>query len=229
MNTAIIPAAGQGRRMGGPRAKQFLELGREPVILHTLRRFEACAAVDAVIAVVPAENTAEFLDLVGRSGIRKVQRVVAGGSERRDSVFKGLAAIRPDPDAIVVVHDGVRPFVTPLQIETVIARARASGAAMLGLRATDTVKEVEGDLVVRTVDRSRIVLAQTPQAFRYPLLKEAFDRARREAWEVTDDASLVERLGHVVEVVDGSPFNIKITRPEDLPLARFILSTLDSE
>jgi 2-C-methyl-D-erythritol 4-phosphate cytidylyltransferase len=229
MNTAIIPAAGQGRRMGAPRAKQFLELGREPVLLHTLRRFEECQAVDAVIAVLPAENTAEFLQLVERSGIRKVQRVVAGGLERRDSVAKGIAAVRPDPDAIVIVHDGVRPFVTAAQIEAVVARARAIGAAMLGLRATDTVKEVDGDLVVRTIDRSRIVLAQTPQAFRYPLLKEAYDRARRDAWDATDDASLVERLGYEVEVVDGSPFNIKITRPEDLPLARFILSTREGE
>jgi 2-C-methyl-D-erythritol 4-phosphate cytidylyltransferase len=224
MNTAIIPAAGRGRRMGAPRAKQFLELGREPVIVHTLRRFDACPAVDAVVVALPAEATSGFLELAGRAGLRKVVRVVSGGNERRDSVSRALAAVRPDPGAVVIVHDGVRPFVTPEQIAEVVARAHETGAAMLALSATDTDKEVERGRVVRTLDRSRIVLAQTPQAFRYPLLAEAYERARREAWDATDDASLVERLGHPVEVVEGSPFNIKITRPEDLPLARFILS-----
>jgi 2-C-methyl-D-erythritol 4-phosphate cytidylyltransferase len=224
MNTAIIPAAGQGRRMGAPRAKQFLELGREPVLVHTLKRFDACSAIDAVIVVLPAEATSGFLEIAGRSGLRKVVRVVTGGAERRDSVAKGLAAVRPDPDAIVVVHDGVRPFVTPAQIAEVVERARATGGALLALYATDTVKEVGEGRVVRTLDRARIALAQTPQAFRYPIIAEAYERARREAWDATDDASLVERLGHPVEVVEGSPVNIKITRPEDLPLARFILS-----
>jgi len=226
MNTAIIPAAGQGRRMGGARAKQFLEIGRDPVLVHTLRRFESCPVIDAVVVVLPASDVAGFLDVAGRAQLRKITRVIAGGEERRDSVAKGLATIRPDPSAIVVVHDGVRPFVTPEQISKVVERASERGAAMLGLYATDTVKHVSGNEVVRTIDRDTIVLAQTPQAFRYELLASAYERARREAWDATDDASLVERLGASVEVVEGSPFNIKITRPEDLPLARFILSEM---
>jgi 2-C-methyl-D-erythritol 4-phosphate cytidylyltransferase len=220
---AIIPAAGQGRRMGAPRAKQFLELGRKPVLVHTLEKFDACRSIDSVVVVLPSDEVAGFLEVAARAGLRKVSRVVSGGFERRDSVGKGLAAIRPDADSVVVVHDGVRPFVTTSQIDDVVERARATGAAMLGLRATDTVKEVDGDAVIRTLDRSRIVLAQTPQAFRYAIIAEAYDRALREGWDATDDASLVERLGHPIHVVEGSPFNLKITRPEDLPLARFIL------
>jgi 2-C-methyl-D-erythritol 4-phosphate cytidylyltransferase len=224
MNTAIIPAAGQGRRMGTDRAKQFLELGRDPVIVHTLRRFDACPAIDAVVVVVPAEATSAFLELASRAGLRKVARVVTGGAERHESVARGLAAVRPEASGVVVIHDAVRPFVTPEQIGAVVARAAETGAALLGLPATDTVKEVEGGAVVRTLDRSRVVLAQTPQAFRYDVIRSAHERARREGWATTDDASVVERCGHPVAVVEGSPFNIKITRAADLPLARFILS-----
>ena len=229
MNTAIIPAAGQGRRLGGDRAKQFLELDRDPVIIHTLRRFEACPLVDAVVVVLPADATGSFLEMASRAGLRKVERVVCGGAERRESVARGLAAVRPERGGIVVIHDGVRPFVTPEQIAAVIERAEAVGAAMLGLPATDTVKEVDGTAIVRTLDRSRIVLAQTPQAFRCDLIREAHDRARREGWDATDDAALVERAGHRVEYVEGSPLNIKITLASDLPLARFILSGWEEE
>jgi 2-C-methyl-D-erythritol 4-phosphate cytidylyltransferase len=224
MNTAIIPAAGQGRRMGGPKAKQFLELGREPVLVHTLRRFEACSSIDSVVVVLPAEETAAFLGIASRAGLRKVTRVVTGGEERRDSVARGLATVRAETAGVVVVHDGVRPFVTPEQIDEVVARAEAAGAAALALRVADTVKEVEDGRIVRTLDRSRIALAQTPQAFHYALIRDAYDAWRRDPWDATDDASLVERLGRPVELVEGSLFNIKITRPEDLPLARFILS-----
>jgi 2-C-methyl-D-erythritol 4-phosphate cytidylyltransferase len=224
MTTAIIPAAGRGLRMGGVRAKQFLELGGEPVLVHALRRFEMCPAIDAIVVVLPSDATAGFVQIAARAGLRKVSRIVPGGAERIDSVARGLAVLPASHSGVVVVHDGVRPFVTADQIAEVVECASTTGAAMLGLSVTDTVKEVEAGAVLRTLDRSRLVLAQTPQAFRYELLREAYDNARREGWDATDDASLVERLGHRVEVVEGSPYNIKITRPEDLQLAGFILS-----
>jgi 2-C-methyl-D-erythritol 4-phosphate cytidylyltransferase len=223
MNVAIIPAAGQGRRMGGGRAKQFLELDGEPVLVHTLRRFDACPSIDSVVVALPEGEAAAFLQTAARAGIRKVARVVAGGAERQESVARALACVRPETARVVVVHDGVRPFVTPVQIAEVTNRAATAGAAILAVRASDTVKEVDELGVVRTLDRARIALAQTPQAFRYEWLRDAYERARREGWEVTDDASLVERAGYRVEIVEGSPFNLKITRPDDLALARFIL------
>jgi 2-C-methyl-D-erythritol 4-phosphate cytidylyltransferase len=226
MNIAIIPAAGQGRRMGSATAKQFLELAGEPILVHTLRRFEECPEIDAVIVALPEGSSAEFLQIAARAGLRKVTRVIPGGAERQESVGRALALVRAESAGVVVVHDGVRPFVTPEQISAVVERAAEAGAAILAVRATDTVKEVDELGVVRTLDRSRIALAQTPQAFRYAWLRDAFDRAVKEAWEVTDDASLVEQAGYRVEIVEGSPFNIKITRPEDLELAAFIQAQL---
>lgn len=223
MNIAIIPAAGQGRRMGGDRAKQFLELDGEPILVHTLRRFEACPSIDAVILALPGGAAPAFLQLAQRAGLRKLARVIAGGAERQETVAKALSCVRPETAKVVVVHDGVRPFVTPIQIAEVTSRAQVAGAAILAVRATDTVKEVDELGVVRTLDRSRIALAQTPQAFRHDWLRDAFDRAAREGWTVTDEASLVEQAGYRVEIVEGSPLNIKITQPDDLALARFIL------
>lgn len=222
MNCAIIPAAGQGRRMGADRAKQFLALDGEPVLVHTLRRFDACPEIDSIVVVLPEGDVSGFLQIADKAKIRKLSRVVPGGAERQDSVARGLKTLNGKVTKIVVVHDGVRPFVTARQISDVVAKASEMGAAILGLPAVDTIKEVDGEQIVRTMDRSRIVLAQTPQAFRYDVLRAAFDKCRREGWSVTDDASVVERSGHPVAVVSGSPYNIKITRPEDLELARFI-------
>ena len=220
---AIVPAAGYGRRMGSDRAKQFLELDGEPILVHTLRRFDACPSVDDIVVALPEGATPEFLQLAARAGLRKIARAVTGGAERQESVARALANVRPETAGVVVVHDAVRPFVTPVEISEVVNRAKLAGAAILALRASDTVKEVDELGVVRTLDRSTIALAQTPQAFRYAWLADAYERARREGWVATDDASLVERAGYRVEIVDGSPFNIKITRPDDLALARFIL------
>jgi 2-C-methyl-D-erythritol 4-phosphate cytidylyltransferase len=226
MNVAIVPAAGQGRRLGGAKAKQFLELDGEPILVHTLRRFDACPSIDAVVVALPEGAAGAFLQTASRAGIRKVVRVIAGGAERQESVARALAVVRPETANVVVVHDGVRPFVTPLQISEVVGRASVAGAAILALRATDTVKEVDELGIVRTLDRARIAFAQTPQAFRYEVLRDAYERARREGWVVTDDASLVEQAGYRIEIVEGSPWNIKITKPEDLELARFIQSRM---
>ena len=223
MNVAIIAAAGQGTRLKTGRAKQFLELGGVPVIIHTLRRFEQCAAIDEIIVVLPATDVAGFLALAGRYGLLKLARVVAGGGTRAESVWRGLQAVRAATADILAVHDGVRPFVTPDEITRTVAAAEKSGAAILAAPAIDTIKEVQDGQVRRTLTRDNLRHALTPQCFRYALLREAYERAKDLGADVTDDSSLVERLGISVMVVEGSARNIKITRPADLAFAEILL------
>ena len=224
LNTAIIPAAGIGARMHTDRAKQMLELDGMPVIVHTLKRFQACEAVDQVILVLQPNLTSEVLGLISRYNLTKIARVVGGGDERQDSVYRGLQVVREETAGIIVVHDAVRPFVKPEEIRAVIERAASAGAALMALAATDTIKQVKSGRVGRTLDRRRIYYAQTPQAFRFSVLRDAFERAYAEGFCGTDESQLVERLGQRVSVVEGSPFNIKITRPFDLRLAEVIQS-----
>jgi len=224
LNIAIIPAAGVGARMQSDRAKQMLELGGVPLLIHTLKRFEACESVDQIILVLQPDLTAEVLGLISRFGLRKISRVVAGGAERQDSVYRGLQVLDNNEAGIVAIHDAVRPFVRPEEIGMVIERAASAGAAIMALAATDTIKQVKSGRVQRTLDRRRICHAQTPQAFRFSIIREAYDRAYKEGFIGTDDSQLVERLGRPVSVVEGSPINIKITRPLDLRLAEIIIS-----
>jgi 2-C-methyl-D-erythritol 4-phosphate cytidylyltransferase len=229
MNIAIIPAAGSGSRFGSPVAKQFLEIAGAPLVVHALRRFDACDAVGAIALALPPAEVAEFAARLPGYGLRTPVRLLAGGAERSDSIRHALDAVADLRPEIVAVHDAVRPFVTPEQIARVIARAREVGAAILALPATDTIKEVEGGFILRTHDRRRIYRAQTPQAFRYGLLRRAHDEARAvgiPAAEVTDDALLAERLGLPVAVVEGSAANIKITTPEDFALAEELFGRL---
>jgi len=222
LNIAIIPAAGIGSRMHADRAKQMLELGGVPLLVHTLRRFEQCDAIDQVILVLQPNLTTDVLGLISRHNLAKIARVVAGGAERQDSVYRGLQVVKGETAAIVAIHDAVRPFVRPEEIRAVVARAESTGAAILGEAATDTIKQVKKSRVVRTLDRRRIYHAQTPQAFRYSVIREAYERAYKDGFMATDDSQLVERAGHRVSVVEGSPINIKITRPFDLRLAEVI-------
>jgi len=222
LNIAIIPAAGIGSRMHADRAKQMLELDGVPVLVHTLRRFEACQDLDQVILVAQPNLTSEVLALISRYNLKKIARVVGGGAERQDSVFRGLQVIKPETAGVIVVHDAVRPFVRPEEISQVIERAESKGAALMAVAATDTIKQVKSGRVQRTLDRRRIYHAQTPQAFRYAIIKEAYERAAADGFTATDDSQLVERVGHRVSVVEGSPINIKITRPFDLRLAEAI-------
>ncbi len=230
--TAILPAAGLGTRMGAETPKQFLQLDGVPVLLFTLRRLAASPLItEFVIATRPDEvdalAAATSLENLGRP-----VRVIRGGATRQDSVANALAEISPDTD-LILVHDAVRPLVTREQIESVIAEADACDAAILGIPAMDTVKEVKrstpkggvGDaaLVTATIPRERVVLAQTPQVFRASLLLEAFGRARADGVSASDEAGLVERIGRDVHVVPGSERNLKITRPGDMELAQFYL------
>ena len=224
MNIAIIAAAGAGTRMASDRPKQFLLLAGTPVIFHTLKVFEQCDSIDEVIVVLPAEESAGFLSLAGKFGVRKLARVVPGGVTRADSVKRGLMAIRSATAEIVVVHDGVRPFVTVEEIDATIAAAKSDGAAILVAPVTDTIKQVGDGAVVKTLDRGTLRRALTPQCFRYELLREAYQKADVNDPSLTDESALVEQLGKRVSIVEGSARNIKITTAEDLAIAEAILA-----
>jgi 2-C-methyl-D-erythritol 4-phosphate cytidylyltransferase len=225
MNIAIIAAAGSGTRMASDRPKQFLLLAGTPLIVHTLKPFEQCESIHEVIVVLPAEESAGFLALAGKQGLRKIARVVPGGPTRADSVKRGLMAIRSATAEIVAVHDGVRPFVTVAEIEATIAAAQSDGAAILVAAVTDTIKQVSDGRVVETFDRNRLRRALTPQCFRYDVLRRAYQHTDVTDPSVTDESVLVEKLGVAVTVVEGSPRNIKITTAEDLAIAEALIKT----
>jgi 2-C-methyl-D-erythritol 4-phosphate cytidylyltransferase len=223
MNIAIIAAAGSGTRMASDRPKQFLLLAGMPVIFHTLKPFEECENIHEVIVVLPAEESAGFLSLAAKYGLRKLARVVPGGTTRADSVKRGLMSIRSATAEIVAVHDGVRPFVTVDEIDAVVQAAQADGAAILVAPVTDTIKQVEAQRVVKTFDRGGLRRALTPQCFRYDVLRQAYEAADVADPSLTDESVLVEQLGHTVSIVEGSARNIKITTAQDLVIAEAIL------
>ncbi len=232
MNIAIIPAAGSGSRFGGQTPKQFLEIAGAPIIIHTLRRFDSCEDIGAIIVALQASEISSFEECLSGFEFRKPVRLVPGGAERSDSILNALEAAREFDPELVAVHDAVRPFVTPAQISAVLARAGEAGAAILALPATDTIKEVEGGIIRRTIDRRLIWRAQTPQAFRYEMLLRANAEARTAGLPpalTTDDSLLVENLGLEVAVVEGSAHNIKITTPEDFILAERLFEEMSKE
>jgi 2-C-methyl-D-erythritol 4-phosphate cytidylyltransferase len=222
-NLAIIPAAGAGVRMGGETPKQFLSLEGVPILVHTLRKFALADSIDSIIVGLRPDDLARARAEIEREHFRKPVRLAEGGATRQQTVASALAHA-PASTEIVVVHDAVRPFVSPGLIRQVVEAASQYGAAILGIPSVDTVKQVERQTILGTIPRERIVLAQTPQAFRYEIFKEAFDRALADGYEGTDEASLVERLGQNVIVLLGSDRNIKITKPSDLPLARLFIT-----
>jgi 2-C-methyl-D-erythritol 4-phosphate cytidylyltransferase len=220
---AIIPAAGLGVRMGGGTPKQFLSLEGVPIFIHTLRKFTASEAIDDIILALRPEDMERVRADVDREHFSRSVQLVAGGATRQETVGRALAEAPPGTE-IVVVHDAVRPFIDSAMIQRVVEAARKDGAAILGIPSVDTVKQVERQLILGTIPRERIVLAQTPQAFRYAIIREAFDRATADGFNGTDESSLAERLGHNVTVLMGSDRNIKITKPSDLPLARLYIA-----
>jgi 2-C-methyl-D-erythritol 4-phosphate cytidylyltransferase len=236
---AIIPAAGLGTRMAFapatkgqklPASKQFLELNGIPVLVHTLRRFGGAQEVNEIYIALRKQEIEPFHTRLEREApeiLRKKIVLLEGGDNRQQSVANALEEVSASSDDVVLVHDAVRPFVTDEIIRDVIAAAQKYGAAITGIPAVDTVKQVErtaeGALIRATIPREKIVMAQTPQGFRYGVLKKAFDEAVADGFVGTDEASLVERSGHEVAVVMGSARNIKITTPEDLQLADYFL------
>ena len=232
---AILAAAGLGTRMGHETPKQFLELNGVPLVILSLRRVAACPLVTQIIVATRAEEVERLDARIRQENFKQAVRVVKGGSSRQASVGQALKHI-PEDTELVVVHDAVRPLVTVEHIARVIEEARRCKAAILGIPAMDTVKEVKRAslpedvaLITATVPRERVVLAQTPQVFQAQLLKDAFARAEEDGVNASDEAGLVERLGLEVRVVHGSERNIKITKPADMELARFYLQSESSK
>lgn len=217
----IIPAAGQGKRMGAGRNKLFLELDEIPIFIHTLQVFEKDQNCSGVILVINDLEKKDFQASLKRFGIKKVVGFVSGGEERQYSVYHGVQAIQSN--GIVLVHDGARPFLDVKLINDLVDGAEHYGASVLAIPVKDTVKKVIGNKVKETVERTGLWAIQTPQAFRMPLLRRAHEMAMKEGFLGTDDASLVERLGHDVIIIEGSYDNIKLTTPEDLFFADAIL------
>lgn len=220
---AIIVAAGSGVRMGGSVPKQFMELVGRPVLQHTLARFEACVHVHDLFVVLPAAFVASYHTRIDREwGISKVRAVIAGGAERHKSVWAGLEALSEDTE-IAMIHDGVRPFVSDRILRESINAARQFGAVVVGLPPKDTIKQIDHATVTRTLDRSHLIQAQTPQTFRTEIIRRAYRFAAECDHYSTDDSALVEQMGGKVAVVDGDWKNIKITSPEDLIIAEAFL------
>jgi 2-C-methyl-D-erythritol 4-phosphate cytidylyltransferase len=222
---ALIPAAGQGRRMGGPLEKQFLLLEGIPLLAHTLRVFESSPLIHGIVVVVPKDRMELVQEkILEQYNISKLLAMVAGGPHRQESVRLGLEALGSGWE-LVVVHDGARPLVSSELIARCVETALLHGAAIAAVPTTDTVKEVDPEgFVLSTPRRERLWMVQTPQAFRHDWLLRAHMEAQKEGFLGTDDASLVERLGHRVKVVQGSYENIKVTTASDLKLAREILA-----
>ncbi len=215
--SAIIVAAGAGKRFGEP--KQFAYLRAKPVLEWTLERFEAHPEIGAVVLVLPDEQDLKHY----RVRYAKIIDIVRGGEKRQDSVWQGFRLLAASAPEVVLVHDGARPLVDADLISRVIAAARADGAAVPVLPLEDTIKEVRGGRVAGTIDRTFLARAQTPQGFRFDVLKKAMDAARRDRFYGTDEAALVERVGLAVTAVAGDPRNIKITTPVDIPIAEALL------
>jgi 2-C-methyl-D-erythritol 4-phosphate cytidylyltransferase len=220
--TAIIAAAGYGTRMHTPGGKQFLELAGKPILQHTLEIFSGCDAIDEIVLTVNPDDLDKAKSFVRQNNFTKVIAVVPGGKERQNSVYNALLQVHEDTN-IVLVHDGARPLVTKELIVRIASEIKIDDAVIPGVPVKDTTKTVKDGIVQNTLDRKSLMSIQTPQAFRFKLLKEAYERGRRTGYLATDDARFIERLGHKVKVVPGSYENIKITTPEDIIIAEAII------
>jgi 2-C-methyl-D-erythritol 4-phosphate cytidylyltransferase len=222
MNVGIIVAGGQGKRFGAEKPKQFVEIYGKPLIIHTLERFEDCPLIDEIFLILPVEEIEDFQKNIEEFNLKKLKKIISGGETRSASVRNGLRAAASKAVEIIAVHDGARPLVSGDEITATIEKAKEAGAACLVVSVNDTIKEVSGDKIIKTIDRSTLRRALTPQAFRSEILQRAFmpDNFDKTA---TDECFLVEKLGIEIAFVEGSGKNIKITTPEDLILAQSLL------
>jgi 2-C-methyl-D-erythritol 4-phosphate cytidylyltransferase len=220
----IVPAAGEGKRLGGSVKKQFLVLRDKPIIAHTLQRFEHCSDVDEVAVAVPEQQISEMESIVSRYRLHKVSMVTVGGERRQDSVYNALRRLTINPSDIVMVHDGVRPFIESKRVSHLVRACKEHEAAVLAVQPKDTIRRSRGgEFFDQTLDRNALWLVQTPQAFRGSLLMKAFKKAKEDKFYGTDEAVLVERIGVKAKIVEGSYDNIKITTQEDIELGQLIL------
>ncbi len=223
--SAVIVAAGSARRMNGI-DKMLAPLGDVPVLVRTLLVFQECPAIQEIVVVVREDQMGEVREMCSRHSLDKVSQVVAGGEIRTHSVRNGIRQVCTDAD-LIAIHDGARPLVTGALIEKAVAQARKTGAAAPAVPVTDTLKRVEGDLAVETVDREPLRAVQTPQVFEAGLIKGAVEKAFTDGVALTDDCAAVERIGMKVVLTPGSRENIKITTPLDLLLGEAILAARD--
>lgn len=222
-NGAVVVAAGKGTRMGTSESKQYLQLHGKPILVHTLERFQRMEQIEAIVLVVGSGDIERCAAYVGQYALTKVVAVAAGGAERQHSVRIGLGRL-PEGLDVVAVHDAVRPFVTEARTAACLHKAYEVGGAVLAVPVKDTIKVVDkSGKIESTPERNSLWAVQTPQAFRLELLREAHRRAERDGYLGTDDAMLVERLGHAVHVVEGDYTNMKITTPDDLLWAERIM------
>ncbi|MBI4665685.1 MAG: 2-C-methyl-D-erythritol 4-phosphate cytidylyltransferase [Nitrospinae bacterium] len=223
---AIVPAGGAGTRMGMGGLKQFLSLNGKPIVYYPLAVLESSPLVDEIILVAPVENL-EFCrrEIVENLGFQKVSNIVAGGAARQDSVRLGFNALSVDT-GLVLIHDGVRPFITIEMVAQTLAAAHEHGAATVAIKVKDTLKQARNGIITGSVDREDVVRIQTPQAFDYNVLKQAFEAAARDGFTGSDESSLTERAGIKTCIVEGAETNIKITTPDDLRVAAALLPIL---
>ncbi len=226
MTTALFPAAGKGRRMGGDKNKILMELNGIPIILHTLRRFAECRSVDYFVVIV-GKNEVDEINHILEDEELPPYKIVIGGSERQYSVANGLKAL-PENTDVVLIHDAARPFVTVDTIERVIDAVKTYGAAIAAFPEKNTVKVVENGIITSTPEREKLWAATTPQGFQTKIIKEAYNRAIEDNFLGTDDSSLVERLGKSVHIIEDSYENFKITTKSDLKMAEYMLRGEDS-
>ncbi len=227
--SVIIVAAGKGTRMNHTLPKQYLPLEGKPILAHTLINLSKISEVDSITLVV-SEDRIQWCkeEIINKFNIKKVDGVIGGGETRGESVLNGLKSLDKET-TIVAIHDGVRPFITESLFNNIINQTKEFGAAICAVQLRDTLKNATPKMEVKsTYDRNGLWLIQTPQIFRYPLILKAYEKAIKDSFQATDDAGLVERLPHPVKIVEGSPFNIKITTPEDLVLAEAIYEIIYS-
>lgn len=223
--SAIIVAAGSGKRIGGSVKKQYLEIKKKPILIYSLERFQHCVDVKDIILVAPKSDIPKLKNIIfNEFNLSKVSNIVAGGSERYHSVLEGLKVVADDTE-FVAVHDGVRPLVTVEKISQVIRAAKKYGSAILGVKPKETIKSVESDFVKKTVNRDLLISVQTPQVFKKEILVTAYHHAFKSQQFGTDDSAMVEKLGNRIFVVPGDYENIKITSVEDLLIAEKLLGS----
>jgi len=222
--SVIIPAGGSGKRFGSEKPKQYLELDGVPIIIRTLLCFEKCEKINNIIIAVHGEWVDHLWDEVAKYKVNKVKDIVVGGKERLNSIDHALKSSYIDDKGIVLVHDAVRPFVSEHLINRIIAATEELGAAIPGLNPKETIKSADSDNeVISTLDRSILWSIQTPQGFKYSILKKAYKNAIESNFFGTDDSSLVEKIGQRVKIIPGEEQNIKITTPFDMTIASEIL------
>ncbi|MEW6713790.1 MAG: 2-C-methyl-D-erythritol 4-phosphate cytidylyltransferase [Nitrospirota bacterium] len=223
---AIVPAAGIGRRFDGTVRKTFVALNGIPLLIHTLKRLQDNAAISEIIPVLKEEDIEKWSEAIDSHGLSKVKKVVPGGRERQDSVYNALKILKDE--SLILIHDGVRPLFSARLVERLVNEINGFDGIIPALPVKDTVKVIDTEgVVISTEDRGKLQAVQTPQAFPLRVIKEAYERAYADGFHATDDSALVERIGGRVKVIEGSPFNIKVTTQEDLEMVQYLIREQD--